>query len=157
MLAICFEKKKEKCKFLVSLCEEHKFIAVATYCFTSTRVLNKLRIRCYELGSKLKVVKNTLVKVSLESTKFKSLCVDLNGATLFIFSSINIAETLNAVKKFVNFRFFYFEDRIFTNEYTKFFLNIPTRVGLCIRFYFTLVNLLRKFLHTLQEVRGALV
>ena len=152
MLALCIEKKKNSAKILLSLCEESKFIAVATYDFTSANVVNELRMGCFALGAKIKVIKNNIACIALSGTKYECLTLGLSGSTLFILSSCNVQKVLEIVKSFVEFKFFFFENKIFDSKFTNFFLTLPEMMVLYLRFLYVLTILFRVLLCVLLEV-----
>ncbi len=149
MMLMCIEKKKKNVKFLFSLCENNQFIAVATYSFISALKFAELRMLCFKLGSTIRVVKNSLVRISLLSTKYEMLTSDLKQSTIFIFIPLNIKEVLNIVKTFVKFKGFFFENRFFNSKFFEFFFSLPTKEESCRKFIYVLLNLIKNFINLL--------
>ena len=109
-------------------------------------------MRCFLVDSKLKVVKNSLARIALMGSKYESLVSNLKGSTIFIFSTLNIVKVLNLLKNTVEFRKFFFEDKIFDYKFTKFFLSLPSVNSLFLKFFIILKGLLFKFVMVLKYI-----
>lgn len=152
MLALNFVQKKKIVENLRVLCEKSYFIAIASYSFGKSRIITQLRVDCFSLGITFKVVKNKLILKSLYGTKFEALGYCLSGFTVFVFlnNGYDIREFFKKTKKFLKFKKFFFEDKIFDCSFENFFSKLPTKVELYIKLFKILIKLIERFMKLLK-------
>jgi large subunit ribosomal protein L10 len=163
--------KETKIELFQNTVNESKAIVLAEYKGLTVHELESLRGKLREVGSQLRVVKNTLAKVAFHNLGINELDPDLNGQIAFVFSKADavtgtkVANQFSKEKEAFKLRSGWFQGKRLNLEEIKSLANLPSKkelqaafVGLLAapvnQFVLTLTAPLSEFIATL-EARAA--
>jgi large subunit ribosomal protein L10 len=134
---------------------ESKAVVLAEYKGLTVHEMEELRGKLREVGSQLRVVKNTLAKVAFHNLGIQDLDHDLNGQVAFVFSKTDavtgtkVASQFSKTKEAFILRSGWFEGKRLSLDEVKSLANLPSRKELQANFVGLLAAPLMQFVATL--------
>lgn len=130
-------------------------LIVANYDKITSNIMNDLRGKAFEQNIKIKVIQNNLAKIAFKDTLLEKLSNNINGATILLFSNIEIGSPAKLFKefdKYLKFKIIYVENKIFKINKLKEISQIPKRKKCIIKLNNTIKMPIIKLIKTIKNI-----
>ncbi|WP_462216733.1 50S ribosomal protein L10 [Mycoplasmoides genitalium] len=156
------KNKKQQVTDFSNLLSQSKGFVIFDYSGMSAVDATLMRKKLFNKGSKIKIVKNNILRRALKTSNFEGVDESVIKGKIAVAVGINeILETLKVVdsvvkeKELMKFVCGHFDNRIFNSDDLQKIAKLPGRNELYGMFLSVLQAPLRKFLYALQAIRNA--